>query len=450
MVFEDRAGARHKLSAARETIIANYSRQTVARQVKLHLERIADARPRGRRSARPAAPATPRRGPAPRRPTVLWEGPQLARHSLARVNRELTLQLMKAGCEVALQSFAPNEFDPNDDGRLGKIAARMYAVPSRPFDVHVRHGWPPNLIGPGEGHWVVMQPWEFGSLPRAWLRPLATEVDEVWVPSRHVREGFVEAGVPAELVVVVPNGVNARQFHPATEALDLGRPPEFRFLFVGGTVYRKGIDLLLRAYRMAFEKADDVCLVIKDLGVNSFYKGQTYHRQIRALQARGDGAAIVYLDATLPERELAGLYRSCDVLVHPYRGEGFGLPILESMACGVPAIVTNGGACLDFCSEENSVLVRAGKRYLPRALLGPLETVRRPWVYEVDVRDLAAKLRHAYDRPEEMKALGTRASEDARTRWTWRQSARKVLDRIEALRKTPRPRRRAHRPAAGE
>jgi glycosyltransferase involved in cell wall biosynthesis len=438
-VFEDRPGARQKAHAARETIVASYGRQHVAQEIKRHLERIVDTRPPARRNHRPA----------PGRLTIVWQGPLLARHSLARVNRELAWQLMQTGCELVLRSSEPNPFDPDADAGFGRIAGCMFAVPSRRVDVHVRHAWPPNLIAPGEGRWVVMQPWEFGSLPRMWLRALSREVDEVWVPSHHVRQGYVEAGLRPERVVVIPNGVDARQFHPAAEPLDLGRPPEFRFLFVGGTVYRKGIDLLLQAYRMAFEKRDPVCLVIKDFGVDSFYKGQTDGRHIRALQRRGDGPAIVYLDATLPERELVGLYRTCDVLVHPYRGEGFGLPILESMACGVPAIVTNGGACLDFCNEQNSRMVRAGKRYLPRGLLGPFETVHRPWVYEVDVRHLAETLRHAYEHPAEMRALGMKASKDARAQWTWERSARKVLDRIDVLRETPVIRLRAGRAAPG-
>ena len=47
------------------------------------------------------------------------------------------------------------------------------------------------------------------------------------------------------------------------------------FLFVGGTIARKGIDILLDAYTSQFTADDDVCLVIKDFGTDSFYKGQT-------------------------------------------------------------------------------------------------------------------------------------------------------------------------------
>ena len=75
-----------------------------------------------------------------------------------------------------------------------------------------------------------------------------------------------------------------------------------------------------------------------------------------------ENSLLEYIEKILSEDEVVGLYTACNVLVHPYRGEGFGLPILEAMACGIPAIVTNGGACLDFCNEKNSLLVQANKK----------------------------------------------------------------------------------------
>ena len=41
---------------------------------------------------------------------------------------------------------------------------------------------------PAEGHWVIIQPWEFGSVPASWVGPMSTVVDEVWAYS-----GFVSA-----------------------------------------------------------------------------------------------------------------------------------------------------------------------------------------------------------------------------------------------------------------
>ena len=48
---------------------------------------------------------------------------------------------------------------------------------------------------------------------------------------------------------------------------------------------------------------------------------------------------------TSPDDEVAALYRACDVFVLPYRGEGFGMPIAEAMASGLPVLVSNRCGC---------------------------------------------------------------------------------------------------------
>jgi glycosyltransferase involved in cell wall biosynthesis len=442
-VFEDREVARRRGREGRQSIMANFSRERVAHHVALQLQRIAenlagrDHRGGGVRT-RHAENSDPRDGL-----TVVWEGAQFVYHSLALVNRELSMQLLDAGHALTLRGDGlSGGFALEADQRWQRLVDRLWAPLHRPADFHVGHQWPPNLVSPAEGQWVVFQPWEFGSLPKVWFRTFSTEIDEVWVPSQHVRQGYTDSGIPPDRVFVVPCGVNPQRFHPKAERRTLARVGAFRFLFVGGTIWRKGIDVLLEAYLKAFRKSDDVGLVIKDMGGKSFYKGQTFKNEILALRRRRDAPPILYLDSDLREDDMPGLYRACDTLVHPYRGEGFGLPILEAMACGVPAIVTNGGACLDFCSEENSVLVHARKKNLPNGLLGDYETVKSPWVYEVDVGDLIEKMRHAYEHPAEMKALGMKASEDVHAQWTWRHSGTKVLQRFEALRRRPVRRRR--------
>ena len=68
-----------------------------------------------------------------------------------------------------------------------------------------------------------------------------------------------------------------------------------RFLFVGGAIHRKGIELLLEASAAAFSRRDDVCLVIKDMGQESFYRGQGAGARIAALQADARAPEILYL-----------------------------------------------------------------------------------------------------------------------------------------------------------
>ena len=204
-----------------------------------------------------------------------------------------------------------------------RLAAR--AAP-RPVDVHVRHQWPPRFDPPPDGRWVIVQPWEFGSLPRAWIEPINRLVDEVWVPSHYVRSCFIRSGVDPRRVVVIPNGVDPARFHPGAPPLPLPTSKRFRFLFVGGTLARKGADILLDAYLATFRREDDVCLVVKDLGADSFYRGQGLRGRLRDLARDERAPEILYLEDDLPEAALPGLYTACQALVHPFRGEGFGLP----------------------------------------------------------------------------------------------------------------------------
>ena len=134
----------------------------------------------------------------------------------------------------------------------------------------------------------------------------------------------------------MPLGIDPTRFHPNANPFPLKTIKPFRFLFVGGTIHRKGIDLLLKAYGETFTAADPVCLVIKEMGGGSFYRGQTARQQIEQLQEREGAPEIEYVTEELGEDELAGLYVACHCLVQPYRGEGFCLPIAEAMAAACP------------------------------------------------------------------------------------------------------------------
>jgi glycosyltransferase involved in cell wall biosynthesis len=295
-------------------------------------------------------------------------------------------------------------------------------------DVLIRHRWPPNFTRPPHRRWVHIQPCEWGALPREWLAPLCTAVDEAWVPSDYVRQIFLGAGIPAHRVAVVPNGVDAGVFRPGLEPLPLDTDRRVRFLFVGGTIFRKGIDLLLEAYLDGFRPNDDVCLVIKEHGAETSYRGQTMSRDLERLAKASDLPPILYLTKDLADADLARLYAACDVLVHPYRGEGFGLPILEAMACGLPTIVPRGGACLDFCTDATSVFVDAPRREIAEADLG-IETVGPAWVLEPDVRQLRQHLRAVARQPTALQGLRREARRRAE-QFTWEAVARLALARL--------------------
>ena len=380
--------------------------------------------------------------PGSARQTVAWNGAFFVQHSLALVNRELALGLLDtpefAGqFDLRIDHYEAPLPDLQAEARFAPLASRMSASTVAPA-LTVRHRWPPEFSHPESGKLVLIQPWEFGSLPRHWVSAIERGVDEIWVPSQFVRDTYITSGVPGEKVVVVPNGVNTNVFQPGqgtgTISSLIPHPSSlYKFLFVGGTIARKGIDVLLDAYDRAFTAQDDVVLIIKDFGANSFYANQGAGALIQALQAKPNGARIIYLNEDMSETELAGLYAACDCLVHPYRGEGYGLPIAEAMACGKPTIVTDFGAALDFANAANSYLIPADVQRMPEKKVGNMPTVDYPFWAEPNRPALSELLRHVVSHPEEAQSKGAQAAKDIAAKHTWHHAAQIACERLNVL-----------------
>jgi len=361
---------------------------------------------------------------------VAIEGEFFASHSFSNINEELARRLAQDP-GIAL-SLARVRHQPTDD-RRSLTRADLVPYFGRPLgegpELTIRHAFPPNWQRPATGKWVHIQPWEFGSLPNDWVNPLRHEVDEVWVMSRYVERVYRDSGVAPEKLHYIPWGINPEVFNPSAPARRLPTDKTFRFLFVGGTILRKGFDRVLSAYLAEFTAKDDVCLVVKDLGATSFYKPQSIRDQIRAAQSNPANPAILYLDEDMTPGQLASLYTACHCLVAPYRGEGFGLPILESLACGVPPIVPVGGPTDDFVDWQSGFILPS--RFIDAEgvpnLCGPATELH------VEEKDLRVAMHRACVDRQKTRRLGLTGSQRVRREFTWERTARLIAKRVEEL-----------------
>lgn len=358
-----------------------------------------------------------------RRPTVALVGRASARTAFAMINARMSDALVRHVRVVRCEHM--------DEPNASAVDSFVHHDFSTDFS---------SLEAPSHGRWVVMRPWDFGPYPHAWVRKIRDECDALWVPSRWSKQLAVRGGIPARHVAVVPWGIDPSVFQRRGPRFPLPTRKRFRFLFVGAPVYRKGLDIALDAYTRGFTRSDDVCFVIKSNPDDLFYEGVGLLERIAALQARADAPEIIVVDEFLTEPRLASLYRTCTVGVYPYRAEGFALPILEGMACGLPAIVPNFGACLDYCPRDASFRVPVRRIRLPVGgsfrfnTLGFRETVDEVDFCEVPVDRLTHEMqRVARASRAELQRVSAAAMRIARGRFTWKAAADHALRALQPV-----------------
>jgi glycosyltransferase involved in cell wall biosynthesis len=370
------------------------------------------------------------------RPLVVLDGEAFSELSLARVNRELALALMRRDdVELALSAPLLGSYLQAPSPAIRQLVARTGIALDRPPDLTIRHRWPPDFSIPAFGRYAHIQPFELGELPTAWM-PGLRNADEIWCYGSFVRDMYLRAGFAAERLVVVPLGIDPDVFRPDGLRVELRTRGSFRFLYVGGAIWRKGADIAINAYLNAFRPGDDVSLIVKDVGGSTVYRSQTMKPLIEPLLGRTDVPEIVYSDEILDDVSLAALYRTADVLLLPYRGEGFGMTALEAMACGTPPLVTAGGATDDFVDGSVGVLLPAKRT--PVAMDDMPETVEPPWTLDVDITMLARVMRLVVAERGRLAPLGAAAARRAHTEWTWDRGAAVIAERTRLAAATPR------------
>jgi glycosyltransferase involved in cell wall biosynthesis len=271
---------------------------------------------------------------------------------------------------------------------------------------------------PGFKRYVGYTTFETEPLPSGWVESMLG-VDEIWVPSEFNRRVFSEALGTRVPVRTLPHGV---ELLPERVS---GPPRElFTFLSVFLCSYHKGFDLLLTAFARAFRGRKDVQLLLhtRGEGVRDLLD--------KALAETGvpqeDIPSVLVSTECVSDAVMEEIYAGCDCFVLPTRGEGWGLPIMEAMAAGVPVIASACGGTTDFLSEETGWPIPC--RFVRRTeSLGCMAAGQR-WA-EPDLERLMEAMRQVHAGGEEVE----RRRENARRMLRERFSPRAIGERLRDL-----------------
>jgi len=256
--------------------------------------------------------------------------------------------------------------------------------------------------------WIAYVPLDAAPFYSPW-EPLLRDMDEV-VAMSDFGQGVLQAGVPARRIHRIYHGVDTQVFRPLPERATLKQHERFRGKFVVGCVARnqprKNIPALVEAFARLSQRIEDVHLYLHMNPCDVGYDLVTLLRRHR-LEGKADiSSPDLTLTQALGDAELNHLYNLFDVMALPTMGEGFGLPIIESLAAGVPVVATDCSACTELVQGRGALVrpitkLTMGTNLIEQAI--------------IDVEDLTEQLAQLQHDPARLQRYATAGQTFART-----------------------------------
>jgi len=273
-------------------------------------------------------------------------------YSLAIVNRDFALALDKfTNLDVSVEW---NEYNPDFDYNLTylKDFPRLIELIEKSkndkvADVEIRNVWPV-LQTPSTSKLLIdYAAWEESKLPDRLVKEYSI-FDEFFTVSSFVKKSFEESGIKVPITNI---GQGIDQVDRKELTTIKFKSDKITFLHISSGLPRKGINDLIDSFISAFKDRTDVELILKTYPnpqntINDYLKGYPSQSNIK------------HICQDLSKEEIESLYEKADVYVSPSRGEGFNRPVAEAMIRNIPVIVTGWSGHMDFCNENNSLLIK--------------------------------------------------------------------------------------------
>lgn len=310
--------------------------------------------------------------------TVLFSGPMLSASGYGVHARQIAKWLLRKATEthdldITMEPVPWGKthmiIDPEaEDGLIGQI---MQTTGNKKnfYDVTISlklpNEWNPFL---GNFNIGVTAGVETDKCNPAWIDAV-NRMDMIIVPSEFTKQTFLDSGEVKVPILVVPESYPELFDSEETSVLDLGLETKFNFLLVGQLTGndvesdRKNIPYTLKWFADTFAGNPDVGIVIK---TNSGSHTHLDKRNVMGIFSKlvseiskPGGPKFYLLHGHMTDAEMKGLYVHPDIkaLVTFTHGEGYGLPILEAAATGLPVIATNWSGHLEFLKHGKFIAV---------------------------------------------------------------------------------------------
>jgi hypothetical protein len=248
---------------------------------------------------------------------------------------------------------------------------------------------------------------ENSRIPPSWISQL-NHVDKILTTSTFFKGVMENSGVKTP-IYVVPNAVDTSIFNLDVKKLPVGDLRGFNFVSMFHFGTRKAPEVLLKAFAEEFAPDEDVSLTIHSLSMQYVIENQlkiSLKEWVSRICGHKPHAPIYITTSPMQMGVIGSFYKNFDVFVLPTRCEGFGLPLAEAAACGLPSIVTGYSGVLDVVNNDTGWLLDYELKPMPLQIVPYFKNYLGGVWAEPNVEHLKTLMRHVFKNREEVKKKG--------------------------------------------
>jgi glycosyltransferase involved in cell wall biosynthesis len=278
--------------------------------------------------------------------------------------------------------------------------------------------------------WAIF---ESDVLPDDYLEYLSRS-DLIWTPSNWAKKVLISCGLEKNKIHIVNEGVDPSAFHPFLSSCSYDDKP-FRFLMCGKKENRKGFNELLQGFKLAFGEDPNTELHLKA----DYFWGDENAAAIKKSELNSEISDlnlfnVIPIYRAIPKSEMGSFYRGYHALVFPSRAEGWGLPLIEAIACGLPVASTFYSGHTEFLSLIENHFTKIDhelrsincEEFLEHWNCGGSWAVAKP-------QEIAKKLIFLKENYEKCKANALFASDTIRNKVTWRHASEQAILSLKSI-----------------